>query len=269
MKPEPNISLPKWPFYVGDAFLVSVAIAIFLQGDFSNPWTAFWCVLSVTLGAILFVIPFVVEYKDRIKIAQLKSEQDNKEEIHKLESLLSTLFNLSDTTTQHTDKIDRSLLVFESLLKRMESRFRGETKSLQPQAIAQVQPQEEPQPDKPLLDFDEESNPNVDIELELDENFLENNNDKNLPGERATILANIQMGIGSKPFIRGEGGGLSWDKGLPMEYLAIGNWQWTSKKTEALIQFQIYKNDEIPASEEPLSISPGEQQEIHPTFEAS
>ncbi|MDI1319435.1 MAG: hypothetical protein PSW75_04465, partial [bacterium] len=38
------------------------------------------------------------------------------------------------------------------------------------------------------------------------------------------LLATAYIGIGNKLFIRGDGPGLSWDKGVPMQFVSIGKW---------------------------------------------
>lgn len=69
---EPEIGLTKWPFYLGDALLVAVALAIAILGDWQlSDWQVVSCVLAVALGAGLFVLPYLVEY---YMLAQEKSE---------------------------------------------------------------------------------------------------------------------------------------------------------------------------------------------------
>ena len=42
-----------------------------------------------------------------------------------------------------------------------------------------------------------------------------------------SVVANVMIGIGNKPFLRGEGPGLSWDEGVPMNFIEIGKWAWS------------------------------------------
>ena len=59
----PELTLPKWPFILGDFLLVATAFAIAILGDWQlTDWQVFACVLAVALGAALFVLPFIVEY---------------------------------------------------------------------------------------------------------------------------------------------------------------------------------------------------------------
>ncbi len=42
----------------------------------------------------------------------------------------------------------------------------------------------------------------------------------------SAVVASVFIGIGNKPFVRGSGAGLNWDKGIAMEFVEIGKWQW-------------------------------------------
>ena len=72
---DTQLTISKWPFYLGDAFLVGVAITI---GSLSN-WQltdlqVAYCVVAVALGSGLFVLPFIVEYSMRYR--ELAEDRD-------------------------------------------------------------------------------------------------------------------------------------------------------------------------------------------------
>jgi hypothetical protein len=75
------------------------------------------------------------------------------------------------------------------------------------------------------------------------------------------LIVNLMIGIGNKPFVRGIGPGLSPDKGVPMQFLGIGRWQWISPDPEAPATVEVWKNDQSPLGE-PLHISGGEPLEV-------
>lgn len=85
-------------------------------------------------------------------------------------------------------------------------------------------------------------------------------------GLGTTLTVHALPGLGKKPFIRGQGPGLSWNHGTPMELIETGKWQWTSPDSSQPVILRVYKDDEIPAEGEAIALEPGEQLEITPTF---
>jgi Skp family chaperone for outer membrane proteins len=82
----------------------------------------------------------------------------------------------------------------------------------------------------------------------------------------STVVATAYIGIGNKLYVRGEGPGLSWDQGVPMQFLAIGKWGWTSPDSDSPITCRIYRNDDTPMLDENITIAPGTKAEITPRF---
>ena len=74
----PELTLPKWPFILGDLLLVATALAIAILGNWQlTDWQVVACVLAVALGAALFVLPFIVEYLAREQENSSVSDQHN------------------------------------------------------------------------------------------------------------------------------------------------------------------------------------------------
>ena len=89
-----------------------------------------------------------------------------------------------------------------------------------------------------------------------------------ISSDGATRLITIAyIGIGNRLFIRGDGPGLSWEKGVPLQFVSIGKWRWETTDAAAPIAFKLYKNDE---TECPglgtLVLEPGHQQEVTAKF---
>lgn len=87
-------------------------------------------------------------------------------------------------------------------------------------------------------------------------------------GLGTTLTVHALPGLGKKPFIRGQGPGLSWNHGTPMELIETGKWQWTSPDSSQPVILRVYKDDDIPAEGEAIALEPGEQLEITPTFKS-
>jgi hypothetical protein len=80
------------------------------------------------------------------------------------------------------------------------------------------------------------------------------------------LLATAYIGIGNKLFIRGDGPGLSWDKGVPMQFVSIGKWGWSTHDAAGPVSVKLYKNDEMAALSGGLTIEPGRHTEITALF---
>jgi hypothetical protein len=84
-------------------------------------------------------------------------------------------------------------------------------------------------------------------------------------GTRLVVTAYI--GIGNRLCIRGEGPGLSWDKGVQMTFISIGKWRWETKAASAAVRFKLYKNDEIECTAlGERTIQPGAQEMLTAAF---
>lgn len=81
------------------------------------------------------------------------------------------------------------------------------------------------------------------------------------------IVANAFLGIGNRPFVRGSSAGLSPDRGVAMQMLEIGKWQWIC---EALptdpIKITIWLNDEKPSTLGEIVLNPGQTLDVDLSF---
>jgi hypothetical protein len=80
------------------------------------------------------------------------------------------------------------------------------------------------------------------------------------------LLATAYIGIGNKLFIRGAGPGLSWDKGVPMQFVSIGKWGWATHDATGPISCKLYKNDETAALSGEVTLEPGKHVEVTALF---
>jgi len=80
------------------------------------------------------------------------------------------------------------------------------------------------------------------------------------------ISAKIDIGFGNVLFLRGEGPGLNWDKGQPME--CIGNELWTASLQGATspLTFKVLVNDLTWNSGKDYVVEPGQSVTVTPTF---
>lgn len=81
----------------------------------------------------------------------------------------------------------------------------------------------------------------------------------------ATVVALHDAGWGNAVFIRGEGPGLSWEKGIPLVCAENNRWTWTAPIGGEVV-FKVLLNDDRWSEGENLHVSPGETVTISPVF---
>ena len=80
-----------------------------------------------------------------------------------------------------------------------------------------------------------------------------------------TIEAKIDVGFGNTLYMRGEGQGLSWNRGIPLSCVDSSTWQWTGEASDAL-KFKLLLNDTVWSKGEDLVATPGQKVEVAPAF---
>ena len=80
------------------------------------------------------------------------------------------------------------------------------------------------------------------------------------------LLVTAYIGIGNKLFLRGDGPGLSWDKGVALQFVSIGKWRWETADAVAPFRAKLYKNDEQECGIGEIGVDPGHQCEVVAKF---
>lgn len=62
-------------------------------------------------------------------------------------------------------------------------------------------------------------------------------------GKKTSITAKIDVGWGNSVYIRGIGGGLSWDVGVLMDNSKKDEWTWACPASDGPITFKFVRND--------------------------
>ncbi len=93
------------------------------------------------------------------------------------------------------------------------------------------------------------------------------NDTSELPDSRALLVAaRIDVGLGNALFIRGEGAGLSWERGQRMTCVEPAKWVWLAKQAECRAVFKLLLNDESWAHGDNMVGEPGRAIEVTPRF---
>lgn len=84
--------------------------------------------------------------------------------------------------------------------------------------------------------------------------------------ESIALIAHLNISIDSTPYVRGEGAGLKWDEGIPMDFIEIGKWEWVVNNANETASCRIFKDDTIAARGDDIIINIGERAEVYPEF---
>lgn len=88
-----------------------------------------------------------------------------------------------------------------------------------------------------------------------------------LPTEQTTIIqAKTDVGFGNSLFVRGQGDGLSWDKGLPLSCIDGSAWVWSTRQAKGKVVFKLLLNDQVWAKGEDVVVEAGRKIEVVPVF---
>lgn len=87
-----------------------------------------------------------------------------------------------------------------------------------------------------------------------------------LKDDQVELRVHVMIGISNRLYLRGDGPGLSWEEGIPLELVGIGEYQWEASGIDGPVQCQLYLNDQTPAGEEPQTLEPGHRHDVRPVF---
>lgn len=82
----------------------------------------------------------------------------------------------------------------------------------------------------------------------------------------ALVEARIDVGLGNRLFIRGQGEGLSWSQGQPLTCVEPAKWVWLARPPQTGIVFKLLLNDEIWDQGGDVVLEPGRTIELAPRF---
>ena len=100
-----------------------------------------------------------------------------------------------------------------------------------------------------------------DLNESNEEGFASDNEDGS-----TRLLIGAFIGISNKLYIRGEGPGLNWDKGVPMDLVGIGKWEWKTFDAKSPVACKVLINDEQSTNDEDIVLHPGTTVETNASF---
>ena len=83
---------------------------------------------------------------------------------------------------------------------------------------------------------------------------------------KTSIIARVDVGFGNSLYVRGEGAGLSWDKGVQLENVSPYEWAFSSTQAKGDLTFKFLINDEVWAEGDDLTVAKGGTSISSPVF---
>src|SRR5258708_32656630 len=115
---EPKLA--KWPFYVGDALLFGTSYFIYFQSKLPmGPWQIFFIVACVAGGAWLGIMPFLLEYRVLVKLAEAKALATVVSQMKNLEGLAAQISRATGQWQQTQEHAGQTAALSKELAERM------------------------------------------------------------------------------------------------------------------------------------------------------
>ncbi len=80
------------------------------------------------------------------------------------------------------------------------------------------------------------------------------------------IVARVDVGFGNALYLRGEGAGLSWEKGALMENISPYEWAFSTTRAKAPVEFKCLINDQVWAEGSNQTVAAGGSSISSPVF---
>lgn len=133
-----ELKVPKWPFLLGDAFMLGLAYYIYWQGKLPlDRWEICALGICVALGALLGIMPYLLEYRAvikygaLIKLIETSSLCAATEKIQNLESCVAQISSASDQLQSAQTAADKTAGLARDITERMAAEVREFTAFMQ------------------------------------------------------------------------------------------------------------------------------------------
>lgn len=85
-------------------------------------------------------------------------------------------------------------------------------------------------------------------------------------GLKVSITVKVDVGFGNALYIRGDGAGLSWNKGTLLDCVSNDTWSIVLPSVEKPLTFKLLLNDEAWSTGEDYNAAPGDAVTVTPSF---
>jgi molecular chaperone GrpE (heat shock protein) len=129
MNDATNWKVPKWPFLLGNALLLAFAYFIVLKSPHPiGKWEIIACFASAAFGALIGVVPFILDYRAMGKLIEVNALGEVSEKIQNLEKLAAQISSatnqLADVQETVKGSSDKTIAAAKGIAEKMASEVR-------------------------------------------------------------------------------------------------------------------------------------------------
>jgi molecular chaperone GrpE (heat shock protein) len=122
----------RWPFFLGDALLLGLASIInFQTRSPMGKWEIFAYVLCVALGAGFGILPFLLEYRAAVKVAEAEALDSVVAQIQSLERIGAQIRNATTQWQTIQEQADKTTLAAREITEHISAEAKGFTEFMQ------------------------------------------------------------------------------------------------------------------------------------------
>jgi molecular chaperone GrpE len=124
--------VPKWPFFAGDGLFIGAAYFIYLQTRFPmGAWQLFFIVLCAAGGAVLAIMPFLLEYRLLLKLAEAQTLTSVTSQLKNLEQIAKQIGSATGQWYTVQESADKTAAQVQQISDKMSAELHAFTEFMQ------------------------------------------------------------------------------------------------------------------------------------------
>jgi molecular chaperone GrpE (heat shock protein) len=132
MRDQMEFKLHKTPFFIGDLMLLGAAFFIYFQSKLPmGAWQIFFIVLCVAGGAVLGIMPFLLEYRLALKLAEANALADVVPQIQNVQGVAQQISSATGQWQTVQEQADKTAGLAKQISERMSAELKGFTEFMQ------------------------------------------------------------------------------------------------------------------------------------------
>lgn len=132
MRDQMEFKLHKTPFFVGDLMLLGAAFFIYFQSKHPmGAWQIFFIVLCVAGGAALAIMPFLLEYRLALKLAEANALAEVVPQIQNVQGVAQQIASATVQWRSVQEQADKTAGLAKQISERMSAEIKGFTEFMQ------------------------------------------------------------------------------------------------------------------------------------------